>query len=141
THHDPQSMLVVVESAARRQRTVERLLARMAEGRVADVVRQAERFGQVLVETQSSREYAADLCHLEAVRQPHAKMIAIGRDEDLGLAGQAAEGDRMDDPVAVALEFAARSAAALVALREFAPARRGGIGSVGRAGHGAWATA
>ena len=37
-------------------------------------------------------------------------MVAVGRDEHLGLVAQAAEGDRMDDAVAVALEDVARAA-------------------------------
>ena len=72
---------------------------------------------------QRARDHPADLRDLEAVGQADAEMVAVGRDEDLGLAGEAAEGDRMDDPVAVALERAARPAAALVRLRELAPAR------------------
>ena len=35
-------------------------------------------------------------------------MIALVMDEDLGLVGEAAEGGRVDDPVAVALELGAR---------------------------------
>ena len=37
-------------------------------------------------------------------------MVAIGRNKNLGLVAQAAEGDAVDDPVAVALEIIARSA-------------------------------
>jgi hypothetical protein len=37
-------------------------------------------------------------------------MVAVGRDEHLGLVAQAAEGDRMDDPIAVALKDVARTA-------------------------------
>jgi hypothetical protein len=76
----------------------------MAERRMADIVRQAQRLGQILVQPQRPRDHAADLRHFQAVRQPHAIMIAIGRDEHLRLVAQAAERDRMDDPVAVALE-------------------------------------
>ena len=107
----------------------------MAEGRVADVVTQAQRFGQVLVEPKLAREHAADLRDLETVRQAGAVMVAIGRDKHLRLGTQAAEGDRMDDPVAVALEFAARAARPLAFLGEFAPAAGGGIGSVGGCVH------
>jgi hypothetical protein len=36
-------------------------------------------------------------------------MVAVGRDEHLGLVAQAAEGGRVDDPVAVALKSVARA--------------------------------
>jgi len=39
-------------------------------------------------------------------------MIAVGRDEDLRLVAEAAEGNRVDDPVAVALENVAGPARA-----------------------------
>ena len=51
-------------------------------------------------------------------------MVAVGRDEHLGLVAQAAEGDRMDDPVAVALEGVAGTARPVGALGE-CPAARG----------------
>ena len=49
-------------------------------------------------------------------------MVAVGRDEHLRLVAQAAEGDRMDDPVAVALEDVARAARARCPLPD-APGR------------------
>jgi hypothetical protein len=38
------------------------------------------------------------------VRQAYAKVVAVGRDEYLRLVPQATEGNRVDDPVAIALE-------------------------------------
>ncbi len=81
-------------------------------------------------------DHPADLRDLEAVGQADAEVVAVGSDEHLGLAGEAAEGDRVDDPVAVALERAARAAGAVVPMLELTPARGGGIGGVGRGGHG-----
>ena len=98
----------------------------MPERRVADVVREAQRLGQVLVEPERARDHAADLRDLEAVGQPDAEVVAVGRDEDLRLAGEAAERDRMDDPVAVALEGGARAAAAVGSCGELTAARRAG---------------
>ena len=43
-------------------------------------------------------------------------MVAVGRDEHLGLVAQAAEGDRMDDPVTITLEGVARPARPVGAL-------------------------
>ena len=53
-------------------------------------------------------------------------MIAVGRDEHLRLVAKAAEGDRMNDPVAVALEDVARTARAGVDFR-MGPAARAGM--------------
>ena len=84
----------------------------MAERRMAEVVGEAQRLGQILVEAERPGDRPADLRDFEAVGQPDPEMVAVGRDEHLGLVAQAAEGDRMDDPVAVALEDVARAARA-----------------------------
>ena len=76
---------------------------------MADIVGEAERLGQILVEAERARDGPADLRDFEAVGEPDPEMIAVGRDEDLGLVPQPAERDRMDDPVAVALEGVARA--------------------------------
>jgi hypothetical protein len=89
----------------------------MAEGRVAEVVCEAQRLGQVLIDTQSSRHAAADLGDLDRMGQADAEMVAVGGDEDLRLVAQAAESDRMDDAVAVALENVARAPRATVGFR------------------------
>ena len=125
-------MGIVIEPAGRVQRGVERLLAGMAERRMAEIVRQRQRFGQILVEPQRAGDDPRDLRDFEAVGQPHPVVIAVGRDEHLGLVAQAAEGDRMDDAVAVALVIAARTAGQRALERKFAAARPGGIGGEGR---------
>src|SRR5688572_15216323 len=50
-------------------------------------------------------------------------MVAVGGDEHLRLVPQAAEGDRVDDPVPIALEDVARAARPLVMLRTGPAAR------------------
>ena len=50
-------------------------------------------------------------------------MIAVGGDEHLGLVAQSAEGDRVDDPVAVALEDVTGAARPFVGFGMKAPAR------------------
>ena len=50
----------------------ERVLAGVAERRVAEIVREGQRLGQVLVEMQFARDRAGDLRHLDAVGQPGA---------------------------------------------------------------------
>src|SRR3546814_1566939 len=59
-------------------------------------------------------------------------MIAVGRDEDLGLVTQAAERNGVDDAVAVALEGIARAARAAAVLGMEAATAVGWVGSAGR---------
>ena len=118
----------MIEAAAVGQRGAQRILAGMAERRMAEVVREAQGLGQILVEAERARDGAADLRDFEAVGQPDAEMIAVGRDEHLRLVAQAAERDRVDDPVAVALEDVARPARAGIRLGMKAAAGCRGIG-------------
>src|SRR5262249_28244911 len=57
---DPQRLLVVPEAApeALLEALVERLLARVAEGRVAEVVAEADRLDEILVQPQRPRDAA-----------------------------------------------------------------------------------
>jgi hypothetical protein len=109
-------MGVVIEAPRIGHRRLQRILAGMAEGRMADIVGEAERLGQILVEAERAGDGPADLRDLEAVGQADPIMIAVGRDEDLGLVPQPAERDGVDDPVAVALEGVARAAARPIVL-------------------------
>ena len=106
--HHAQGLGVVVEAAIRLHPGVQRVLAGVAEGRVAEVVRQRQRFGKVLVQPQLAGDGAGDLRHFQAVGQPRAVEIAHVVDEDLGLVLQLAERRAVDHPVAVALPRAAR---------------------------------
>ena len=83
---------------------VEHRLAGVAEGRVAEVVAEPDRLGQVLVEAERPGDVAGDAAGLERVRQPGAVVVALGRDEDLRLVLEPAERLRVHDAVAVALE-------------------------------------
>jgi hypothetical protein len=65
----------------------------------------------------------ADLRDFEAMGQADAIVVPIRGDEDLGLVAQAAEGDRMDDPVTVALELAARAPGQRSLQRKLPPTR------------------
>ena len=118
-------MGIVVEPAGVGQRRAQRVLAGMAERRMAEVVGEAQGLGQILVEPERPGDRAADLRDFDAVRQPDPEMIAVGRDEHLGLVAQAAEGDRMDDPVAVALEDVAGPARTRIGFGMKAAARPG----------------
>ena len=109
---DAQRLQIVLEAAVRAHAFVERVLAGVPERRVAEIVREADRFGQRFVELQCARDRAGDLRDFDRVREPRAVQIALVIDEHLRLVDQAAKGGGMDDAIAVALIFAAKSRAA-----------------------------
>ncbi len=113
---DPQRVLVVAEPAAeaRLEHRVEGVLARVAERRVPEIMAKSDRLGQVLVQTERAGDDTSDPGRFERVRQPGAEMVVAERREDLRLVLEAAEGLRMDDPVAVALEGRSKTAGLLV---------------------------
>ena len=108
---DAQRLRVVVEAAAVLEAAVERALAGMAERRMAEIVRERQRLGEVLVEPERARERAGDLGDLQGMGQPGAVMVALVEDEHLRLVRQPAERRRMDDAVAVAPEVVAAALA------------------------------
>ena len=108
--HDAQALGIMVEAANRLHRLVQRILAGMAERRMAEVVSQRNRLDQILVKRQRPRQRPRDLRHLQAVRQPRAVMVALVIDEHLRLMDEPAERGRMHDAVAVALIDGARGA-------------------------------
>ncbi len=124
---DAQRLGVVIEAAPPRHRGIERALAGMAEGWVAEIVGERQRLGQILIEMKRAGDGAGDLRHFEAVGQPRAVMVALVIDEHLGLVVQPAEGSRMQDAVAVAPVRRARRARLLGVQPPPARARIGGI--------------
>jgi len=100
---DADAVAVVLETAGVGHQLPQGLLARVAEGRVAEVVGQRHRLGQVLVQVEGPGDGPGDLGHLHRVRQACAEEVALVRQEDLRLVFEAAEGRRVDDAVAVAL--------------------------------------
>jgi iron-sulfur cluster insertion protein len=102
---DAQSVTVMVEAAMLGHTGVERVLTGMPEGRMAEIVAKRDRFGQIVVEPQGPGDRARDLRHLDGVGEAGAEMVALVMDEHLGLVGETAEGGRMDDAVAIPLEF------------------------------------
>ena len=79
--------------------------------------------GEILVEAKRSSDAAGDAGHLQGVGQPGAIVVALGRDEHLGLVLQPPERLAVDDAAPVALVGRAQRAGLLRAL---APARVGG---------------
>ena len=74
----------------------------MAEWRMADIVNERERFGEIGIEIESAGNGARDLRNFQSVREAVAKMIGIARGENLRLGFQSAEGARVDDAVTIA---------------------------------------
>lgn len=74
---------IMVKPALIHHRSLQRIFARMAERRMADIMRKAQCFGQILVEAKQARYRPADLRDLQTVRQPDTIMIAVGRDKHL----------------------------------------------------------
>src|SRR5687767_9141396 len=75
----------------------------MTKGWVSQIMRKADRFGQVFVTPQTARERPPHLGNLHTVGKPVAIVIPFGIDKDLGLIFQAAESRGVDDAVAVTL--------------------------------------
>jgi hypothetical protein len=98
----------VVEATGIGHRGLQRVLPRMSEGRMANIVGEAERFSKILVQRQRPGQRSPNLRDFQAVGEANPKVIAVGRDEDLCLVAEAPERDGMDDPIAVALERIAR---------------------------------
>ncbi len=92
----------------------ERPLAGMAEGRMAEVVGERQRLGEVLVQPQRARDRPGDLRHLQRVGEARAVVVAFVHKKDLGLLLQPPEGGGMKNAVAVALEFGPRRAWRLI---------------------------
>src|ERR1700731_1437318 len=80
----------------------------MPERGMAEVVSQADRFRQRLVQAQSQRDRAGDLRHLDRMCHARAVQVPLVIDEHLSLVDQPAKRVRMDDAVAVALKLAAK---------------------------------
>ncbi len=105
--HDAHGLDIVIEAAKGRHAAMQRPLAGMAEWRVAKIMAEGDRFGQILVEPQGAGHGARHLADFERMGQPVAEMIALVMQEDLRLVLQAAKGRGMDDAITIALEFRA----------------------------------
>ena len=116
-----QRLGVVVEAAGAAHRGIERALAGMTERRMAEIVGQRQRLGEVLVDPKRAGDGAGDLRDFETMGEAGAVMIALVIDEHLGLIVEPAEGGRMQDAVAVARVRRAR--------RHWAAPARAGRGS------------
>ncbi len=101
---DAQGLRVVIEAAEAAQAIVERPFTGVAERRMAEIVRQCQRLGEVLVEPKRARQRAGDLRHFQRMSEPGAVVVALVIDEHLRLMRQPPERAGMDNAVAVAPE-------------------------------------
>ncbi len=104
---DADGLHVVVEPAETGHFLVQHALAGVPERGMSEVVRQGDGLGQILVEAQRPGDRARHLADFQCMGQPRAEVLPFVMEEHLGLILQAPEGRRMDDPVAIALEFRA----------------------------------
>ena len=101
---DAQGLFVVIKAAVLFHQAGQGDFTGVTEGRVPQVVRQADGFDQVLVGAQGAGDGAPNLGYFQGVGQAGAVVVAFIVDEYLGLVFQAAEGGGVQDAVAVALE-------------------------------------
>ena len=82
---DTQSLEIVIKASAEvAHDVVEALLARVSEGRMADVMDQSESFDQVDVEAHQTGDCAGNLGDLQGVGEAVAEMIRKAGGENLG---------------------------------------------------------
>jgi hypothetical protein len=79
-------------------------------------VAEGDGLGEVLVEAQGARARAGDLRDIERMGEPHTVVVALGRQEHLGLVPQPPERLGVQDAVAVTLEDGADAVEGLVAV-------------------------
>jgi len=97
----------VLETAVIAHAIIECILPGMTEGRVTEIVGEADRFGQRFVQTERRSDGTADLCDFHRVRDTGAIEITLMVDEYLRLVDESSKRVRMDDAIAIPLEFAA----------------------------------
>lgn len=102
---DPQGLGVVIKPAIRGHDRIEGVFSGMAEGRMADIVGEGERFSEILVQPEGAGGRAGDLGDLKGMSEAGPVVIAFMGDEDLGLLLEATERVGVNDPVPVALKI------------------------------------
>src|SRR5580698_2493345 len=102
------ALQIVLEATMFAHALVERVLAGMAEWRMAEIVGERNGFDQILVDPQVAGYGARDLRHFQTMREASAKQIALVVHEHLSLVFETPERGRVDDAVAIALKFGAR---------------------------------
>jgi hypothetical protein len=108
---DSQGVEIVVEATPMPGKTaVQRTLAGMAKRRMADVVNQRKRLGQIFVQVKRGRNGPGDLRNLNRVGQTAAKMVGRPTGKYLGLPREPPEGTGLHNALAIPLKGRARRA-------------------------------
>ena len=107
---------------------MQRTLACVTEGGMSKIVSQRSGFGQIFVQSQSTRHDTRDLRNLQGMRQTGAVMVTLGREEDLRFIHQTAEGLAMRDLITVTLKLGTQTAGLLIAVAAFCLRGTEGIG-------------
>jgi hypothetical protein len=94
----------MVEPAKGLHRFFKRILARMAKGRMANIMGKTQGLRQILIQAERAGNRPANLRDLKTVCQADTSMVTIGGNKNLRLVAQPAERNRMDDTVAVTLK-------------------------------------
>src|SRR5210317_157602 len=89
---DTQGLQVMLKAAEVAHAGIEGILTRMPEGRMPEIMCQADGLSQCFVEVQCNGDRAADLRDLERRGQSSAIQIALVINEYLRIVNQAAEG-------------------------------------------------
>src|SRR5262249_54167684 len=100
-------------------------------------MRERQRLGQIFIEPQAPGQRARNLRDLERMGKPCAIVIALVKNENLGLVLETAECGGVDDTVAIAAKGAAAGAGWLGVKPAAACFRVAGIGRTGN-GHIYW---
>jgi hypothetical protein len=108
--HDPDRLRVVIEPTVRGHRRRQRVLARVPERRMSQIMGQRHGLRQVLVQTQRAGHGARHLRHLQRMGQTGAEIVALMLHEDLRLVLEPAKRGGVDDPVAIPLKGRAKEA-------------------------------
>ena len=101
---------VVIKPAMGRHQRVQGIFARVAKGRVPQIMGKSHGFGQFLIQPQSASDCARHLGDLDRMGQAGPEMIALVLHKHLSFVLESPKCRTVDNPVAIPLETRAESA-------------------------------
>ena len=108
--------------------SVQRPLSRVAEGRMAEIMGQRNRLGQILVQLQGAGNGAGNLRDLQRMRQTRPVMVAFRRQKHLRFVLEPSERFAMQHPIAIPLKRGTVIAGEFLPVPPLGTGRQGGIG-------------
>jgi len=100
--YDSQALIDMMKTS--RQKFSEDTLTGMAEGRMAEVMTQGNRFGEVFVQAQGSSHSPGDLADFKGMSQSGPVMITFRREKNLRLILQTTESFTMQNAISINLK-------------------------------------